>query len=194
MLKRFFYLLTSLSILTSFIAQAQNPLQALFGSGAGLEERLLYKKPFGPYTITIDGTRLIGDNYFKLDIRENGKPIPAESIVRVSITPPKGIGTSSSFIAKHDSERFVIDPLPLAANGSWTDQDSWLVEINVQTPTGKGATDFGMQVYPVKPDSGLAFRAINVALPVVVLGVFLAVFALRRVRLEQVASPAQRLS
>jgi hypothetical protein len=193
MLKRFFFVLTSLLLFTPFVVQAQivaqahNPLQALFGNGAGLEERLLYKKPVGPYTITIDGTRLIGDNYFKLEILENGKPIPAASVVIVDITPPEGMGSKSEFTAKHDGERFVINPLPLIANGTWANTGSWLVEVNVKTPTGEAVTDFGVQVYPMKPSSSFVFKAVNVAIPVVVVLAFIAVFALGRVRLERSA-------
>lgn len=195
MLKRFFYLLTSFLVLTSFIAQAQNPLLAIFGSGAGLEERLLYKKPAGPYTVTIDGTRLVReDNYFKLEILENGQAIPADSVVTVSITPPEGMGSKSEFTAKYDSGLFVIDPLKLEGKGEWTNQDTWLVNVDIKTPTNEAATEFGMQVYPVKTDAGFVFRAVNVAIPVVALLAFMAVFALRRVRLEQMASPAQKLS
>jgi hypothetical protein len=185
MLKRFFYLLTSLLVVTPFVAQAQNPLAALFGNGAGLEERLLYKKPAGDFNITIDGTRLIGDNYFKLEILENGKPIPAESVVKVNITPPEGIGDKSEFTATYDDGRFVIDPLPLSGKGTWSNTNTWLVVLNVKTPTGEATTDFGMQVYPVKTDAGFMFRAVNVAIPVVVLLAFMAVFALGRVRLER---------
>jgi hypothetical protein len=189
MLKRFFYLLTGFVIFTSFIAQAQNPFLALLGNGAGLEERLLYKKPAGPFTVTIDGTRLVrNDNYFKLEILENGKSIPAESVVTVSITPPEGIGTQSEFTAKHEGEHFVIDPLPLTGTGTWSNQDTWRVAVNVKTPTGETTTDFGMQVYPVKPGSSFVFKAVNVAIPVVVLLAFMAVFALGRVRLERAAT------
>lgn len=188
MLKRFFYLLTSFLVLTSFIAQAQNPLLAILGNGAGLEERLLYKKPAGPFTVTIDGTRLVReDNYFRLEILENGQPIPADSVITVSITPPERMGSQSEFTATNDGELFVIDPLPLYGQGEWTNQDTWLVNVNIKTPTGEGATEFGMQVYPVKKDAGFVFRAVNVAIPIVALLVFLVVFALRRVRLEQVA-------
>jgi hypothetical protein len=188
MLKRFLYLLTSFLILASLLAQAQNPFLALLGNGAGLEERLLYKKPAGPFSITIDGTRLIGDNYFKLEILENGKPIPAESVVTVSITPPEGIGNKSEFTAKHDGERFVIDPLPLTGKGTWSNKNTWLVVLKVKTFTSEATTDFGMQVYPVKPGSSFVFKAVNVALPAVVLLAFLAVFALGRVRLERAAA------
>jgi hypothetical protein len=178
-------LFISLLTLTSFIAQAQNPLLALFGNGAGLEERLLYKKPAGPFSFTIDGTRLIGDNYFKLEILENSKPIPAESVVTVSITPPEGIGNKSEFTATHNGERFVIDPLPLTGKGTWSNKNTWLVVLKVKTLTGEATTNFGMQVYPVKPGSSFVFKAVNVALPAVVLLAFLAVFALSRVKLER---------
>lgn len=188
MLKRFFYLLTSFLVLTSFIAQAQNPFLAILGNGAGLEERLLFKKPAGPYTVTIDGTRLVReDNYFKLEVLENGQAIPADSVVTVSITPPEGIGTPSQFVAKYDGERFVIDPLPLRGMGEWRDDDTWLVNVTIKTPTGEGATEFGTQVYPLKEDAGFVFRAVNVAIPVVALLAFMAVFALRGVRLERSA-------
>jgi hypothetical protein len=188
MLKRFFYLLTSFLVITSFNAQAQNPLLAIFGNGAGLEERLLYKKPAGPFTVTIDGTRLVrNDNYFKLEILENGKAIPAESVVTVSITPPEGMGSKNEFTATHDGERFVVDPLPLEGKGQWTNQDTWLVNVNIKMPTKEAMTEFGIQVYPVKTDAGFVFRAVNVAIPVVVLLVFMAVFALGRVRLERAA-------
>jgi hypothetical protein len=185
---RFVQIFFSLLLLSSFVAFAQNPFLALLGNGASSEERLLYKKPVGSYTLTIDGTRLVGDNYFNLDIRENGVPIPADSTVRVSITPPERMGAKSEFIAKHDGELFVIDPLPLVATGEWTDQDTWLVEVAIQTPTGEATTDFGIQVYPTKPDSSFTFRAVNVAIPVVVLVLFLAVVALRGVRLERAAA------
>lgn len=186
MLNRITQFLLSLLVVSGFVAQAQNPFFALLGNGAGSEERLLYKKPVGPYTLTIDGTRLIrDDNYFKLDVRENGQAIPADSTVRVSITPPERIGTKSEFVAKHDGELFVVDPLPLEGKGEWTDQDTWLVNVDIQTPTGEATTDFGMIVYPTKPDSGFTFRALNVALPIIVVGLFLAVFALRGVRLER---------
>lgn len=186
MLKRFFYLLASFLVLTSFIAQAQNPLLAIFSNGAGLEERLLYKKPAGPFTVTIDGTRLVReDNYFKLEILENGQPIPADSVVTVSITPPERMGEKNEFTATHDGELFVIDPLPLEGKGQWTNQDTWLVNVGIKTPTGEAVTEFGMQVYPVKTDAGFVFRAVNVAIPVVVLLAFMAVFVLGRVRLER---------
>jgi hypothetical protein len=181
-------LLLSFVVLSSFVALSQNPFLALLGNGAGSEERLLYTKPVGPYTLTVDGTRLVGDNYFKLDIRENGQPIPADATVRVSITPPERMGAKSEFVAKHDGELFVVDPLPLVGTGEWTDQDSWLVTVAIQTQTGEHATDFGIQVYPTKPDSSFTFRAVNVAIPIVVLALFLAVFALRGVRLERAAA------
>jgi hypothetical protein len=186
MLKRFFYLLTGFLVFTSFIAQAQNPLSAIFGNGAGLEERLLYKKPAGPFTVTIDGTRLVReDNYFRLEILENGQAIPADSVVTVSITLPERMGKKSEFTAKHDGKDFIIDPLPLEGKGQWTNQDTWQVNINIKTLTGEAVTEFGMQVYPIKTDAGFVFRAVNVAIPVVVLLAFMAVFALGRVRLER---------
>jgi hypothetical protein len=189
MLKRRFYLLTSFLVFSSFIAQAQNPFLAVLGNGAGLEERLLYKKEAGPYIVTIDGTRLIrDDNYFKLEVLEDGQVIPADSVVTVSITPPEGIGTPSDFVAKYDGKRFVIDPLPLQGKGEWTDNDTWLVNVNIKTSAGEGATEFGMQVYPIKPKASFGFRAVNVAIPIVTLLGFMAVFALRGVRLEQAAT------
>jgi hypothetical protein len=185
-LNRCIQLLLSVVVLSGLVAQAQNPLLALLGNSAGGEERLLYKKPVGSYTFTVDGTRLVGDNYFKLDIREKGQPIPADSIVHVSVTPPERMGlTKSEFVARHDGEKFVVDPLPLLGTGEWTDQDTWLVTVAIQTSTGEATTDFGIQVYPTKPASSFTFRAVNVALPIAVLALFLAIFALGGVRLEQ---------
>jgi hypothetical protein len=138
MSNRFVQVLLGFIVVSSFFAQAQNPLLALLGNSAGSEERLLYKKPVGSYTLTIDGTRLVGDNYFKLDIRENGVPIPADATVRVSITPPDRMSlTKSEFVAKYYGEKFVVDPLPLSGKGEWTDQDTWLVTVAIQTPTGE---------------------------------------------------------
>jgi hypothetical protein len=183
MFKHFLQLFLSLVVVLGFV-QAQNPLLALLGNGSSSEERLLYKKPLGPYTLTIDGTRLVGDNYFHLDIRENGKPVSADTAVRVNIVPPEGRGEKSDFWAKYDGERFVIDPLPLEAKGRLTDRDIWLVTVAIQTPRGEATTEFGLRVYPNKPDSSFVFRVVSVGIPIMVLGFFLLVVMLRGVRLE----------
>jgi hypothetical protein len=186
MRNRLFQLLLGFVALSSFVAFAQNPFLALLGNSAGSEERILYKKPVGSYTLTIDGTRLVGDNYFKLDIRENGKPIAADAIVRLSVTDPERMGgKKSEFVARHDGETFVVEPLPLSGKGKWTDQDNWMINVDIDSVSGQATTDFGIVVYPTKPDSSFTFRAVNVAIPVVVLVLFLAVFALRGVRLER---------
>ncbi|MGL4611146.1 MAG: hypothetical protein ACRCYY_15950 [Trueperaceae bacterium] len=186
MLKRGSHLLIGFLVLTACVVQAQNPFAAILGNAAGLEERLLYKKPAGPYTVTIDGTRLVReDNYFKLEVLENGKPVPSNSVVTLRMTPPQGVGTPSEFTAKHKGEGFIIDPLPFRGIGEWDDQDTWLVNLHIQTPRGEGATELGIQVYPVKQDAGFLFRTVNVAIPVVVLLAFMTVFVTRKVRLEQ---------
>lgn len=168
-------------------AFAQNPFLALLGNSVGSEERLLYKKPAGPYEITIQGERLLERAYFKLDIRQDGEAISPDAKVEVTITPPESAGSRpSSYSASYDGEQFVVDPLTLTASQDWGDA-SWLVDLAISGPAGEGQTSFGMQVYAPKPDQSTLFKTLNVILPVAVLLLFLGVFSLRKVRLEQVA-------
>lgn len=167
--------------------QAQNPLVALLGSSAGSEERLLYKKPAGPYEITIDGERLLERAYFRMDIRQDDLVIPDTSKVNVQIKPPAIVGSEDLFytaIFDETTQRFVVDPLNLGSVAT-NNEDNWLVTITVDSKAGVASTTFGTQVYAPKPKQSTVFSVINIVLPLVVLAMFLAIYALRGVRLEQ---------
>ncbi len=172
-----------LSLLLGFsLSQAQNPLLALLGEGAGSEERLLYKKPAGNYEVTVDGERLLERTYFNLDIRQDGEPIPADSKVTLSLTPPESAGiAASSHTARHDGERFVVDSIQLKTNQDWG-EDNWFVNITIND---EASTSFGTLVYAPKPEQSTVFSVVNIALPIIVLAVFMAIYALRAIRLEQ---------
>lgn len=183
-----------LIILSSFIVfgyvQAQNPLTALFSGSAGSEERLLYKKPAGTYEITIDGERLLERAYFRMDIRENGVAISPDSVVTLEIVPPaRANSTTSTYTAIYDepTKRFVVDPITLEASGNW-DIDNWMATVDIQSTTGDASMTFGTQVYAPKPKQNTMFSIINIVLPLITLALFLGVFALRGIRLEQVAT------
>ncbi len=182
------HILVILSILlfTSHL-QAQNPLLALLGNSAGSEERLLFKKPAGPYEITIDGERLLERAYFRIDIRQDGLPIADTSEVTVEITPPAIANATDLFytaVFDADTQRFVVDPLNFGT-AKTTNDDNWLVTVTVNSEAGEGSTTFGTQVYAPKPKQSTVFSIINVILPLVVLALFGGIYALRGVRLEQ---------
>jgi len=181
----------ALIILSCFIvfgyANAQNPLLALFSGSAGSEERLLYKKPAGPYEITIDGERLLERAYFRMDIRQDGVPIGKDSQVQLTIVPPaRANSQTSSYTAIYDepTQRFVVNPITLEASGDW-DIDNWMATVDINSEAGKATMTFGTQVYTPKPKQNTLFSAINITLPIIVLVIFLGIYALRGIRLEQ---------
>jgi len=182
-----------LIILSSFIffghTQAQNPLLALLGGSAGSEERLLYKKPAGPYEITIDGERLLERAYFRMDIRQDGVPISSDSLVELTIVPPaRANSQTSSYTAIYDAptKRFVVDPINLEASGDW-DIDNWIATVDINSFAGEATMTFGTQVYAPKPKQNTVFSIVNIVLPLITLALFLGVYALRGIRLEQTA-------
>ncbi len=185
-MQRFALLMVSVFMLASQ-AYAQNPLWALLGNSAGSEERLLYKKPAGPYEITIMGERLLERAYFKIEVKQDGQPVSADTQVRVKISPPESAGSEvTTYTASYDGERFIVDPLSLSASSDWGDA-SWLVDLELDGAAGKASTSFGMQVYAPKPDQSVLFKTLNVILPVAVLLIFLGIFALSGVKLERLA-------
>ena len=182
-MKRLIQTLFALALLALAGAQTQGPLPGLFGQLSGTEERLLYRKPAGPYTVTIDGERLLGRAYFDLDVRYQNRPIAEGSVVTVDLVPPATAGSASqSYRAVRSGDRYRIDPLILEASSDWGD-DSWLVHLRVAGAQGVGETTFGMQVYGPKFEAPAPFSVLSVALPVVLVLAFLGVFALRGTRL-----------
>jgi len=175
------YITLSLVLLMGY-AQAQNPFLALLGSGAGSEERLLYKKPAGPYEITVDGERLLQRSYFKLDIRENGQAIDPNTNVTLTLTPPESAGIpESSHTANFDGKHFLVDTIKLNTDQDWGD-DNWFITISINNET---STSFGTLFYAPKPAQDIVFSAINIALPLIVLALFIGLYSLRGIKLEQ---------
>ena len=154
------------------------------------EEHLVHREQVGPYLVNGDGQRLVGDAYLKLDIREDGARIPADSEVRVDAILHHDSGQSRrSYTPEFDGRHFVIDPLKLdgAENWSWND-NGWLeLNIAVNGPAGGGTGEVGFPVYPPKPEAGTLFRIINVGLPFVLLGLFVLIYRLTGTRLRQAA-------
>lgn len=156
-------------------AAAHSPLSG----GSGGTERLLQRKPAGPYTVTIDGERLLGHAHLALDVRLRGDPLPADSTIEVEITPPASAGSAArSYRAVPLGDRFLIDPLELEASGDWGN-DSWQLDIRIAGPAGPAETGVGIQVYPPAPDAPTIFDLGSAAAPLLLLLGTISLFALR---------------
>lgn len=178
-------LLLILSLSLFGLGQAQSLLSNLFINSTSSEERLLHQKDAGPYVITIDGERLLERAYFKLDITENGSPIPADSNVTIVIDPAASAKSERrSYTAVHNGNVFVVDPINFHANADWGRAD-WIATITVDSNAGKASTTFGFQVYAPKPEQNTIFSIFSVALPILFILVLLGSYALRGTRLEQ---------
>lgn len=175
-------------LLLTAAALAGNPLAALLGNLdglAGAEERLLHRKAAGPYTVTVDGQRLVGDAWLRLDVRQDGVPLGPDATLTLEVVPPAGSGLPArDYTAVHDADRgvFVVDPLGLD-DAPGLDQAYWDVAIRVDGPAGNGETSMSLYVYPPKLEPGPLFGIVSVALPLAVLALFGAVFAVRRTAL-----------
>ena len=180
-----------LSLLLSSLAFAQNPF-AFLDQLVSTEEHLIHMEQVGDYIVNADGQRLLHDPYLRFDIKHNGQPISADSDVRIESTlflPDERV--DKTYIPEHDGERFVVKPLDLekAKSMSW-DQGGWLrMNIVINGPAGKAEETVGIQIYPPKLEGGLMFRAINVAIPFLVLGIFVVIYRFANVRIRRL--PAQ---
>ena len=157
---------------------------------ANTEEHLVHREQIGPYLVNGDGQRLIDNPYLKLDIRENGTRIPADSTVKVDAILYHDSGQSrSSYTPTFDGRYFVIDPLKLegAENWSWNDNGWLALDITIDGAAGEATGEVGFPVYPPKPEAGTLFRIVNVGLPFVLLGLFVLVYRVTGTRLRQVA-------
>ena len=178
-----------LALSCSTVAHAQDSFFGLLRDGLGAEERLLYKKPVGPYTVTVNGERLIERTYFKLDIRRDGEPVADEITVEVKITPPDSAGSKiQRYTAVYKASYFIVDPILLRATQNWGD-DLWLVDIRISAPAESVDTTFTMQVYPPKPSAPFIFRAVSILLPIAVVLGFAGAFTLQGVKLEHSTKP-----
>ena len=168
-----------LALLTLLLALSSALAHSPLSGGSGSVERLLQRKPAGPYTVTIDGERLLGHAFFELDVRHEGRPVAADTGVVVEVVPPASAGSAArSYRAVPLGDRFLIDPLELEAAGDWG-SDSWLVKVRIDGAAGSGETGVGIQVYPTAPAAPLGFRLGSVAAPLLVLLAVMGLFALR---------------
>ena len=154
------------------------------------EEHLIHREQVGPYLVNGDGQRLIDNPYLKLDIRENGTRIPADSTVKVDAILYHDSGQSrSSYTPTFDGRYFVIDPLKLegAENWSWNDNGWLALDITIDGAAGEATGEVGFPVYPPKPEAGTLFRIVNVGLPFVLLGLFVLIYRVTGTRLRQAA-------
>ena len=186
-------LLLSLLALTN-LSQAQSStnrgLTDWLSRITNTEEHLIHREQMGPYLVNGDGQRLIGKSYLKLDIREDGTRLPADSTVQVDATLYHDGGQSrSSYTPTFDGRYFVIDPLELKGAENWTwDSNGWLdLDVTIDGPAGKATGEVGFPVYPPKPEAGTLFRIINVSLPFVLLGLFVLFYRVTGTRLRRVA-------
>ena len=176
-----------LFVLFSSFGLAQSPLGFL-DRLINLEEHLIHREEIGPYLLSADGVRLLENPYLKLDIRYEGKPIPADSKVLASSTLFQwGDNVQTTYTPVHDGETFIIEPLELDSAKEWSwDQSGWLrMDVTIDGPAGLASGDFGFSIFPDKPEVGLGFRALNFAIPFMVLALFAGVFGLTKVRLRQ---------
>ena len=182
-------MLLLLSFTLTNLSQAQG-LTDWLSRISNTEEHLVHREQVGPYLVNGDGQRLVGNAYLKLDIREDGARIPADSAVRVDATLYHDGGESrTSYTPEFDGRYFVIDPLELDGAENWTwDSNGWLeLDITIDGPAGEGAGGVGFPVYPPKPEAGTLFRIINVGLPFVLLGLFVLIYHVTGVRLRRTA-------
>ena len=183
-------ILVALIVLTS-VSHAQSPLikfQDWFSSITNTEEHLLHMERIGPYTLSADGQRILPDSYLKLDIRYDNKPLPPDTVVSIeSILYQPGPDINKSYTPMHDGKYFVIKPLDLSAIESWNwDEDGWLdINISIDGLAGQGSGSTGFGIYPPRPNTGVFFRVLNVAIPIVLLVVFAGIYKMRNVKLMQ---------
>lgn len=179
-------LIISLVTLSS-LSFAQNPLTWL-NNLVNTEEHMVHQEKIGPYTLNVDGQRLLHDPYLKLNITQDGNPISADSVVRVESTLfQPGEPFKKTYTPTHDGKSFLIDKLELesAKNWSW-DEGGWLrMEVFIDGPAGEASGRVGIDIFPPKPETGLAFRVINFAIPMLVLGLFALFYRFRKVSLKQ---------
>lgn len=176
----------SLLALTGFV-QAQS-LSDWLGRLTNTEEHLVHREQVGPYLVSGEGQRLLEHPYLKLDIRQEGVPIAADSTVRVDATlHHAGEQSTTSYIPRYDDGVFVIDPLELGDAENWPwDSGGWLqLELTVAGAAGTGTGEFGFSIYPPKPAAGTLFRLLNFGTPFLTLAVFAGVYKLRRVSLQR---------
>jgi len=62
-----------------------------------------------------------------------------------------------------------------------------MVTVDIMNDAGEATMTFGTQVYAPKPKQSTVFSMINVALPLITLAMFLGIYAMRGIRLEQKA-------
>ncbi len=180
---KFFF---SLLALTGF-AQAQS-LSEWLTRLTNTEEHLVHREQVGPYLVSGDGQRLLEHPYLKLDIRQDGEPIAADSTVRVDATLHHADEHSTmSYTPRFDDGVFVIDPLELGGAETWPwDSGGWLeLELTVVGAAGTGTGEFGFGIYPPKPAAGTLFRLLNFGIPFLTLTVFVVIYRSRRVSLQR---------
>ena len=179
--------------LTNFSQAQPSTNQGLTGwlsRVSNTEEHLIHREQVGPYLVNGDGQRLVGKSYLKLDIRENGERVPADSTVQVdAILYHDAEQSRSSYTPTFDGRYFVIDPLTLegAENWSWNDNGWLALNITIDGAAGEATGEVGFPVYPPKPAAGTLFRIINVSLPFVLLGLFVLIYRVTGTRLRRVA-------
>ena len=176
------------------ISYAESPLSKLqnwFSSITNTEEHLLHLERIGPYILSADGQRLLPDPYLKLEIKYDKKPLPADAKVSIkSILYQNGPNINKSYMPTHDGKYFVIEPLDLSAIENWNwDEEGWLdLSILIDGPAGKAEGKVGFEIYPPKPNTGILFRVLNIAIPIVLLVVFASIYKIRKVKLIQADS------
>ena len=177
-----------LSFTFTSLSQAQG-LTDWLSRIANTEEHLIHRERVGPYLVNGDGQRLVGESYLKLDIREDGARIPANSEVWVDAILHHDSGQSRrNYTPEFDGRYFIVDPieLPGAENWAWND-NGWLeLAITIDGPAGEATGEVGFPVYPPKPEAGTLFRIINVGLPFALLGLFVLVYRVTGTRLRRV--------
>ncbi len=183
------HILTLVPLILANVNHAQSPLnkfQGWLSNITNTEEHLLHIEHIGPYTLSADGQRVLPDPYLKLDIRYDNKPLPPDALVSIdSILYQPGPNINKSYTPVHDGKYFVIESLDLSAMETWNwHEDGWLdMAIFINGPAGQGKGNVGFGIYPPRPNIGITFRVLNIAIPIVLLVVFVIVYKVRKVKL-----------
>ncbi len=152
------------------------------------EEHLIHREEVGPYLVSGDGQRLIGNPYLKLDIRSEGERIPPSSDVQVDATLQyQGEVHRTRYTPEARDGLFVIDPLELPGAETWGwESGGWLeLDLLIDGPAGEGQGGTGFYIYPPKPETSRVFSVINFGLPFALLVLVALIYRLRRVRLQR---------